>query len=197
MSLPLAGKVALITGSSRAIGAATATRLAADGANVVINYVSNAAAATSVADAINANGQPTPPRRGHPPIRPPRHPRAECGHHGEAAGLSDVDDKFFDDHFSINVKAPLFMVKAAAPLMKAGGRIIFFSSTLTHASTITPTTSSMRRRRVQSSRYPACSPRSSARADQCQYRRPGPIDTELFRSGKSEELIKFIGGFHP
>ena len=66
--------------------------------------------------------------------------------------LAEVDESFYDSHFDTNVKAPLFMAKAAAPLLssrmysigalytviaddlQAGGRIIFFSSSLTSAS---------------------------------------------------------------
>ncbi len=54
----LEGKVALITGSSRGIGAAIAKDLAANGASVIINYNSNAAAADEiVSEIINAGGQ--------------------------------------------------------------------------------------------------------------------------------------------
>jgi len=56
VSLPLAGRVALVTGASRGIGRAVACRLAADGAEVAVNYVSNAAAADETVARIRAAG---------------------------------------------------------------------------------------------------------------------------------------------
>jgi 3-oxoacyl-[acyl-carrier protein] reductase len=49
---PLAGQTALVTGGSRGIGRAIATRLAALGAGVVVNYLSNEEAATETVRAI-------------------------------------------------------------------------------------------------------------------------------------------------
>ena len=55
--MPLAGKVALVTGSSQGIGRATALRLAQSGADIVINYRSKASAAEDARASIEELGR--------------------------------------------------------------------------------------------------------------------------------------------
>jgi enoyl-[acyl-carrier protein] reductase III len=55
--IDLTGKTALVTGGSRGIGRACAVRLAQAGADLVLNYVTNSAAADEVAEVIQAMGR--------------------------------------------------------------------------------------------------------------------------------------------
>ncbi|KAI0766637.1 NAD-P-binding protein [Trametes elegans] len=213
MSPSFSGKVAIVTGSSRSIGAAIATRLASEGANVVINYVSNASAAQAVADSINQKGA------GKAIIV-----KADVASHAdnkqlveetirqfgrldivvlnagvmECKRLADVTEENYDKHFNTNVKGPFFLVQTAAAHMTAGGRIIFFSTSLAHASTITPeylVYASTKGAVEQLSRVLAKD--LGARGITVNTVSPGPIDTDLFRNGKSEQQINFIAGLHP
>src|SRR5271169_12216 len=56
MAKSLAGKVALVTGGSRGIGAASARALADQGANVAISYVASADKAEAVVKQLKARG---------------------------------------------------------------------------------------------------------------------------------------------
>lgn len=135
MTLPLAGKVAIVTGSSRSIGAAVATRLAAQGANVVINYVANASAAQGVADTINSKGAgkavivQANVAKIEDNTRLVEETLRQLGridilvlNAGTMAlePLPAVTADSFDAQFDTNVKGPLFLVQTAAPHIEAG-----------------------------------------------------------------------------
>lgn len=143
-SLRFAGKVALITGSGRGIGKAIALRLAAEGADVVVNYFRNRAPAEETAEAIRALG-----RRAHLV-------RADVGDpddinrlvdesvaalggldilvHNAASGYNrpvlEQRIKGWDWTMNINARAALFLAQRAAPRMaeRGGGAIVNISS---------------------------------------------------------------------
>ena len=135
MSLPLAGKVAIITGSSRSIGASIATKLASQGANVVINYVAGSAAAKGVADAINAKGAGKAivvqadvstvadnKRLVDETLRQLGKLDIVVLNAGvmDMKSPADVTEADYDRHYNTNVKGPLFLAQAAAPHLPAG-----------------------------------------------------------------------------
>lgn len=142
MSGELAGKVALITGSSRGFGEAIARRLADDGAMVIVNSSSSAVAGRRVAREISENGGNAVYLRAD--VSSPREVkemvdaiRQRFGHldilvHNAASGSeSDIllaDREQLDRAIGANTTAVLMLTQALRDLIRAGGRIIYVSS---------------------------------------------------------------------
>ncbi|MET9557161.1 SDR family oxidoreductase [Streptomyces sp. NPDC006645] len=144
--MELTGKTALVTGASRGIGRAIATRLAADGAHVAVHYASNdTAAAETVAAIERAGGSAFAVRAelGPDGAVDTLFARLEQGLAGQpldilvnnaavfAGPLDQVTPQEFDRLFAVNVKAPYFIAKRALPLLRDGGRIVNISSAAT------------------------------------------------------------------
>ena len=136
----LSGKVALVTGASRGIGARVATLLAHRGADVVINYRNKGRRAEEVADAVRAAG------RCALPVRADITDAGEMQAMIEAAraqfGRLDLlilnasggleKDKPAEYAMQLNLTSQERAVDLALPLMQTRGRIIFVTSHLAH-----------------------------------------------------------------
>ncbi|KAJ6611740.1 hypothetical protein B0H10DRAFT_2223805 [Mycena sp. CBHHK59/15] len=193
LTTSLKGKVAVITGSSRSIGAAIAKCMGEQGAKVVVNYVNDSKAADEVVGVIKATLSGTAIA-----VKADASTIAGGKQLLDEAVLADVDEEFYDAHFNTNVKGPLFLAKAAAELLPApGGRVIFFSS-LTSASVVTPNAlvyTASKGAIEQISRVLAKD--LGARGITVNTVSPGPVDTPLFRDGKPQQVIDFIANFNP
>jgi 3-oxoacyl-[acyl-carrier protein] reductase len=143
----LEGKVAIVTGSSRGIGAATAERLAADGATVVVNYVASEAKAGAVVERIEQAGGKAIAIQADMGDWPQAQMLIEkaakefgrldilVNNAVQTVGrepLEDISEEFTRQQFAVNVLGPIAAIQAAAPLFPVeGGRIINISSCVT------------------------------------------------------------------
>jgi 3-oxoacyl-[acyl-carrier protein] reductase len=145
----LTGKVAVITGASKGIGAAIAKALAAEGASVVVNYASSKAGADAVVAAITAaDGQAV--AVGGDVSKAADAQRiidAAIEIYGrldilvnnsgvyEFAPIEDITEEHFHKHFNINVLGTLLTTQAAVKHLGEGASIINVGSVV---SRITP-----------------------------------------------------------
>lgn len=150
MANTLEGKIALVTGGSRGIGAATAIQLASAGATVAISYSSSEAQAKEVIAKIEASGGKAVALK------------ADQAHAAEVKGLiaevvrrfgkidilvnnaavfetgtvaETTDTSGFERQLRINYEAVVTAIREASRVMGEGGRIISVSSALALRST--------------------------------------------------------------
>ncbi len=204
------GKVAIVTGGSRGIGAAIAARLADDGFAVVINYAQSGASAEELAGKIAAAGGRAVAFKGD--VGDPEAVRkmfdaAETSFGGvdvlvnnagimTLASIMDTGDDAFDRMIAINLKGTFNGLREGVRRLRAGGRIINLSSSV--VGSLPPTYA------VYAATKAGVEAMTSILAKELRGRNitvnavaPGPTSTDLFLTGKTPQLIEQIARQSP
>ena len=147
MAKNLQGKVALVTGGSRGLGAALAEALADQGADVAITYVSSGEKADEVVGRLKAKGVRAVAIQSDQANTATAKPlvdtvtahfgkldilinNAAIAVQGKSVDDPDLDTVNLDRQWQINVLGTVATTRAAAPVLADGGRIIFIGSIL-------------------------------------------------------------------
>lgn len=226
-SAPLSGKVALITGASKGIGAATALELASLGAKVVVNYSSDPKPADELVNKIGSDNaiaikadvadvkeierlvQETVAWGGQIDILVPN------------AGISlmrtleQTEEADFQKTMDLNVKGPYFLAQVhlptsnedifpltplqkALPHMPSGAHLILLSTSLCNWSGLTPNyLLYVTSKGAIEQMVRVLAKDLATKGITVNCVAPGPTATELFFQGKSEELVNRIASNNP
>ncbi len=144
-SHPLAGKVALVTGGSRGIGAAIVRRLARDGADVAFSYAASQDKAERLVRDIEALGRRAVAIKADQGVAFEVRSLVQRAHAAfgrldilvNSAGVfvtgmvgdPEADLAAFDRQIDVNVRGTVGAVRASVPLMADGGRIVSIGTT--------------------------------------------------------------------
>ncbi|OIJ42580.1 SDR family NAD(P)-dependent oxidoreductase [Massilia timonae] len=145
MSNDLKGKVALVTGGSRGLGAVIAEALADAGADVAITYVASGGKAEAVVERLKAKGVRALAIRSDQADTAAAKPLVDTVMHhfgrldilvnnaavvakGQLVDDPALDTAALDHQWQVNVMGAVATTRAAAPVLAEGGRIIFIGS---------------------------------------------------------------------
>jgi 3-oxoacyl-[acyl-carrier protein] reductase len=203
-------KVAIVTGASRGIGAAIAERLAKDGLAVIVNYSGDIKSAEALVEEIK--GRDGDALAVKADVSDPAAVRAMFDHAEATFGgvdvlinnagimklakLADSDDALFDQQIAINLKGSFNTMREAAKRIRDGGRIINFSTSVVGTKLETYA--------VYAATKSAVETMTAVLAKELRGRNitvnavaPGPVGTDLFLTGKSQELIDRLAKMNP
>ena len=203
-------KVAIVTGASRGIGAVIAERLASEGFAVVINYASSAAEAEALVAKVQANGgkaiavkadvasasdvralfDTTEQRLGKVDVL--------VNNAGilKMVALAETDDELYERTFAINTRGTFNTLREAASRMNDGGRIINFSSSTVGMNLPNYSVYIASKAAVESLTQ-VFAKELRGRGITVNAVAPGPVATDLFFNGKSEEQVQNLAKMPP
>jgi 3-oxoacyl-[acyl-carrier protein] reductase len=203
-------KVAIITGSSRGIGADIAERLARDGFSVVVNYAGSVSPAKDVVSKIEAAGGRAIAVQAdvaNSTAVASMFDVAEkafggvdvvinCAGIMKLAKIAEVDDQSFDQLVAVNLKGTFIPCREAAKRLRDGGRIINFSSSVIGVRLPTYGVYIATKAAVEGLTQ-VLAQEMRGRGISVNAVAPGPVATELFLHGKSAELIDHMAKMNP
>ena len=201
---------AIVTGSSKGIGAAIAKRLAADGFAVIVNYVSGKAAADQVVAEIEAVGGraiAVGADIGSADGIATLFDAAEKTFGGtdvlvnnagmmQLSRIAETDDAAFERQVAVNLGGVFRGMREGAKRLRDGGRIINFSSSVVGLYQPTYGVYAATKAGVEAMTHILAKELGSRRIT-VNAVAPGPVETDLFLNGKSDEQVKAISGMNP
>ena len=210
LSPDLHGRVALVTGASRGIGAAVAERLAADGFTVVVNYSGDVKSAEALARKIEGKGGRALTAKAD--VSDPNAVRgmfdaAEATLGGvdvlvnnagimRLARIADSDDALFDQQIAVNLKGSFNAMREAGKRLRDGGRIVNFSTSVVGTRLETYGVYAATKSAIETMTA-ILSKEMRGRHITVNAVAPGPTSTDLFLDGKSPELIDRLAKMNP
>ena len=203
-------KVAIVTGASRGIGAAIATRLAADGFHVIVNFAGRTSDADAlVAEITGAGGRALAVQADVSDAHAvaAMFDKAEEEFGGvdvlvnnagimRLATIAESDDKLFDSQIAINLKGSFNTLREAAKRLRNGGRIINLSSSVVGLYQPTYAVYAATKAGVEAMTH-VLTKELRGREITVNAIAPGPTATALFLDGKPQEVIDHLSKLAP
>jgi len=204
------GKVAIVTGASRGIGASIAERLAGDGFAVVVNYAQSARPAEELVRRIVESGGRASAFKAD--VSDPAAVGAMFEFAAKQFGgidvlvnnagilsqstIADTSDSDFDRLIAINLKGTFNALREGAKRIRNDGRIVNFSTSL--VGSLMPSYA------IYAATKAAVETMTSIMAKELRGRNitvnaiaPGPTATDMFLTGKSPELVQQMAKVPP